>query len=219
LLSRKPITSCADCTLGQAAGDARCTFAPITLQSGAILCSQGELSRSVHFVKAGLVSLSFASAAGAELTLVVRGPGSLLCMEAIRGQASPCEVRALSRVRLCSLTAEEMRRWIGPARSPAQAVLGLLLEESQAQRAEVDYREGSCLLRVARFALAHAAFLAERPDAVRKQVLARMLGMRPETLSRCLTRLERAGAIDASHGVRVQYPRLLSSIVFSAARV
>jgi CRP/FNR family cyclic AMP-dependent transcriptional regulator len=173
----------------------------------------------VYFVKAGLVSLSFASAAGSELALVVRGPGSLLCMEAIRGHSSQYEARALSRVRLCSLPAEEMRRWIGPARSPAQAVLGVLLEESQAQRAEVNYREGSCLLRVARFALSHAAFLAERPDAVRKQVLARMLGMRPETLSRCLTRLERAGAIDASHGVRVQYPRLLSSIVSSATPV
>jgi CRP/FNR family cyclic AMP-dependent transcriptional regulator len=217
VLARKPITSCADCTLGQAAGDKRCTFAPVTLQSGSILCAQGERSRAVYFVKAGLVSLSSTSAAGAELTLVVRGPGSLLCTEAIRSQGSPYEVRALSRVRLCGLAAEEMKRWIGPPRSPAQAVLGLLLEESHAQRAEVNLREGSCLLRVARFALAHADFLSEQPDAVRKQVLARMLGMRPETLSRCLTRLERAGAIDASHGVRVQYPRLLSSIVFAAA--
>jgi CRP/FNR family cyclic AMP-dependent transcriptional regulator len=171
----------------------------------------------VYFVKAGLVSLSAASATGAELILVVRGPASLLCTEAMRGQSSPYEVRALSRVRLCALPAEEMRRWIGPLRSPAQAVVSLLLEENYAQRPELNFREGSCLVRVARFALAHAAFLAERPDAVCKQVLARMLGMRPETLSRCLTRLESVGAIDASHGVSVQYPRLLSSIVFSGA--
>ena len=56
LLARKPITSCSDCTLGQAAGDKRCTFAPVTLQSGSILCAQGERSRAVYFVKAGLVS-------------------------------------------------------------------------------------------------------------------------------------------------------------------
>jgi CRP-like cAMP-binding protein len=56
---------------------------------------------------------------------------------------------------------------------------------------------------VARFALAHARFLADRPNAVRKQVVARLLGMRPETLSRCLTRLEADGLIDASRGVRV----------------
>ncbi|MGZ6124129.1 MAG: Crp/Fnr family transcriptional regulator [Myxococcales bacterium] len=217
MFSNAPITSCSDCTLGQAAVEQRCNFAPITLHSGTTLCAQGERSRCVYFVKAGLVSLSVASASGAELMLTVRGPATLLCVEAMRGQSSPYEVRALSRVRLCRLTAEEMKRWIGPLRGPAQAVLELLLEDSSAQRAEVNFREGSCLSRVARFALAYATFLAERPDAVRKQVLARMLGMRPETLSRCLTRLERLGAIDASHGVRVQYPRLLSSIAYSAA--
>lgn len=217
MFSNNPITSCGDCTLGQAAGEKRCNFAPVTLHSGTALCAQGEQSRAVYFVKAGLVSLSATSAGGVELMLMVRGPASLLCVEAMRGQTSPYEVRALSRVRLCGLAGEEMKRWIGPLRSPAQAVLELLLDECRTQRAEVNFREGSCLSRVARFALAYASFLAERPDAVRKQVLARMLGMRPETLSRCLTRLERLGAIDASHGVRVQYPRLLSSIAYSAA--
>jgi CRP/FNR family transcriptional regulator, cyclic AMP receptor protein len=217
LFSNDPITSCSDCTLGQAAGEKRCSFAPVTLHSGAVLCAQGARSRTVYFVKAGLVSLSAANASGSELMLVVRGPASLLCTEAMRNQASPFEVRALSRVRLCGLSAEEMKRWIGPTRSPARAMLDLLLEENGTHCDEVNFREGSCLRRVARFALAHADFLAERPDAVRKQVLARMLGMRPETLSRCLTRLEKKGAIDASHGVRVQYPRLLSSIVYSGA--
>jgi CRP-like cAMP-binding protein len=126
-------------------------------------------------------------------------------------------VRAISRLRLCGLPAEEMKRWIGPSRSPAQAVLDLLLQETRFRHLEHNLREGSCLQRVARFALAYSAFLEERPDAVRKQVLAKMLGMRPETLSRCLTRLEQCGAIDASHGVRVQYPRMLSSIVYSGA--
>jgi CRP/FNR family cyclic AMP-dependent transcriptional regulator len=217
LFSNNPITSCTECTLGQAAGAKRCEFAPCTLQSGAALCAQGELARAVYFVKAGLVSLSWANATGAELALSIRGPGSLLCVEAMRGNASPYEVRALSRVRLCSLAAEEMKRWIGPFRSPARAVLEILLEESGSQRAEVDFREGPCLRRVARFALAYAAFLAERPDAIRKQVLAKLLGMRAETLSRCLTHLERLGAIDASIGVRVQYPRVLSSIAYSTA--
>ena len=217
MFSARPITSCGECTLGQAAGDTRCSFAPITLHSGATVCAQGERPRVVYFVKSGLVSLSAASESGVELSLVLRGPASLLCMEAMRGQASPCEVRAISRVRLCGLPGEEMKKWIGPARSPAQAVLDLLLQESRFRHVEHNLREGSCLQRVARFALAYSAFLEERPDAVRKQVLARMLGMRPETLSRCLTRLEQCGAIDASHGVRVQYPRMLSSIVYSGA--
>jgi CRP-like cAMP-binding protein len=217
VFSSNPITSCSDCTLGQASGETRCTFAPSTLHSGAVLCAQGERARAVYFLKAGLVSLSAASASGRELLLSVRGPNSLLCTETMRGQSSPWEVRALSRVRLCGLSPEEMKQWVGPQRSPARAVIDLLLEENGAQRAEVNFREGSCVRRVARFALAYSSFLAERPDAVRKQVLARMLGMRPETLSRCLTRLERLGAIDASHGVRVEHPRALSSIAWSGA--
>jgi len=217
LFSKNPVTSCEECTLGQAAAGKRCSFAPVTVHSGATLCAQGERPRVVYFVKAGLVSLSAGSEGGAELSLVLRGPTSLVCTEAMGGQTSPYEVRALSRVRLCGLSGEEMKRWIGPLRSPAQAVLDLLLEENRLRHDEVNFREGSCLRRVARFALAYAAFLEQRPDAVRKQVLARMLGMRPETLSRCLTRLERCGAIDASHGVRVQYPRLLSSILSAGA--
>lgn len=217
MFSTNPITSCGDCTLGQAAGEKRCNFAPVTFHSGATVCAQGERPRVVYFVKSGLVSLSASSESGVELSLVLRGPASLLCTESLRGQASPYEVRAVSRVRLCGLPGEEMKRWIGPARSPALAVLDLLLQEHRFRHIEHNLREGSCLQRVARFALAYAAFLEDRPDAVRKQVLARMLGMRPETLSRCLTRLEQCGAIDASHGVRVQYPRMLSSIVYSGA--
>jgi CRP-like cAMP-binding protein len=163
------------------------------------------------------VSLSSVTSRGAETGVVVRGPASLLCLEAMHGERSPVEVRALSRVRVCGLSGDDMKRWLGPERSPARAVIELLLHENDLQRKELNLREGSCMRRVAQFALAYADFLQERPDAVRKQVLARMLGMRAETLSRCLTRLEKCGAIDASHGVRVQYPRLLNAIATSAA--
>src|SRR5919205_2667647 len=105
-----------------------------------------------------------------------------------------------------------MSQWVGPEKSPARVVLDLLLSEGRLQRDEVNYRQGDCLSRVARFALAHAQFLAERPNAVRKQVVARLLGMRPETLSRCLTRLEKDGVIDATRGVRVLDPRRLAAI-------
>ena len=91
-------------------------------------------------------------------------------------------------------------------------MLDLLLTESRAQRDEVNWRQGDCLSRVARFALAHARFLADRPNAVRKQVVARLLGMRPETLSRCLTKLEKEGVVDASRGVRVLDHRRLAAI-------
>lgn len=211
MLSTAPVNDCNACTLGMASSG-RCRFTPTAREAGATLCAQGERPRTVYFVKEGFVSLSAVSPRGSEVLLTLRGPTSLLCTESLRGDASPYEVRALSRVKLCGIAGDQMSSWIGPERSPARAVLELLLSEGKLQRDEVNYRQGDCLSRVARFALAHARFLADRPNAVRKQVVARLLGMRPETLSRCLTRLERDGVVDASRGVRVLDPRRLAAI-------
>jgi len=211
VLSNAPVNDCSVCTLG-VASQGRCRLTPSTRESGATLCAQGERPRTVYFVKEGFVSLSAVSPRGTEMTLTLRGPNSLLCTEALHGESSPYDVRALARVKLCGIAGDQMSTWIGPDRSPARAVLDLLLAEGKLQRDEVNYRQGDCMSRVARFALAHARFLADRPNAVRKQMVARLLGMRPETLSRCLTRLEREGVVDASRGVRVLDPRRLSTI-------
>src|SRR5512146_2292065 len=211
VLSATPINDCTSCTLG-VASQGRCRFTPTPRESGATLCAQGERPRTVYFVKEGLVSLSAVSPRGSEVLLTLRGPTALLCTEALRGDPSPYEVRALSRVKLCGIAGDQMSTWVGPDRSPARAVLELVLTEGKLQRDEVNYRQGDCLARVARFAPANARFLADRPNAVRKQVAARLLGMRPETLSRCLTKLERDGVLDASRGVRVVDARRLASI-------
>jgi CRP/FNR family transcriptional regulator, cyclic AMP receptor protein len=211
VLSTTPVNDCSACSLG-VASQGRCRLTPTTREAGATLCAQGERPRTVYFIKEGFVSLSAVSPRGSEMVLTLRGPASLLCTEALHGDPSPYEVRALSRVKMCGIAGDQMSAWVGPEKSPARAVLDLLLSEGRMQRDEVNYRQGDCLSRVARFALAHARFLADRPNAVRKQMVARLLGMRPETLSRCLTRLERDGVVDASRGVRVLDPRRLATI-------
>jgi CRP-like cAMP-binding protein len=216
VLTTAPVNDCGACTLG-IASQGRCRLTPATRETGATLCAQGERPRTVFFVKEGFVSLSAVSPRGSEVQLTLRGPASLLCTEAMQSDPSPYEVKTISRVKLCAIPGDQMSSWVGPDRSPARAVLDLLLSEGKLQRDEVNYRQGDCLARVARFALAHARFLADRPNAVRKQVVARLLGMRPETLSRCLTRLERDGVVDASRGVRVLDPRRLASIAMEDA--
>ena len=211
MISTAPVTDCNVCTLGIASAG-RCRFTPSTREAGASLCAQGERPRTVYFIKEGFVALSAVSPKGSELVLTLRGPTSLLCTEAITNEPSAYEVRALSRVKLCGIAGDAMSQWVGPERSPARVVLDLLLAESRMQRDEVNFRQGDCMSRVARFALAHAKFLADRPNAVRKQVVARLLGMRPETLSRCLTRLEQDGVLDASRGVKVLDHRRLAAI-------
>lgn len=216
MITNSPIQDCGACVLG-VASQGRCRFTPVVREAGSTLCAQGERSRMVHFVKEGFVSLSAVSPRGAELVLTLRGPSSLLCTEALQGEPSPYEVRSLSRVKLCGIAGDALGSWLGADRSPARTFLDLVLSESKMQREEVNFRQGDCLSRVARFALAHARFLADRPNAVRKQVVARLLGMRPETLSRCLTRLEKDGVLDASRGVRVVDARRLASIAFEDA--
>jgi len=211
VLSNAPVSDCNVCSLG-IASQGRCRLTATTRESGATICAQGERPRTVFFVKEGFVALSAVSPRGSELLLTLRGPSSLLCTEALQGEPSPFEVRALSRVKVCGISGDAMSQWIGPEKSAARVVLDLFLTEARQQRDEVNWRQGDCLARVARFALAHARFLADRPNAVRKQVVARLLGMRPETLSRCLTRLEREGVVDASRGVRVLDQRRLAAI-------
>ena len=211
MLSTTPVNDCNACSLG-VASQGRCRFTPTTRESGATICAQGERPRTVYFIKEGFVSLSAVSPRGSELLLTLRGPTALLCTESLQGEPSPYEVRALSRVKICGVSGESLNQWVGPDWSPARVVLDLLLAESRQQRDEVNYRQGDCLSRVARFALAHARFLADRPNAVRKQVVARLLGMRPETLSRCLTKLEKDGVVDATRGVKVLDTRRLAMI-------
>lgn len=211
MLSNAPVTDCSACSLGLAS-QGRCRLTPTSRESGATICAQGERPRTVYFVKEGFVALSAVSPRGSELLLSLRGPSSLLCTEALQGEPSPFEVRALSRVKVCGISGDSLSQWVGPEKSAARVVLDLLLTESRQQRDEVNWRQGDCLSRVARFALAHARFLADRPNAVRKQVVARLLGMRPETLSRCLTKLEKDGVVDASRGVRVLDQRRLAAI-------
>lgn len=211
MLSNAPVTDCNACSLG-IASQGKCRLTPTSRESGATICAQGERPRTVYFVKEGFVALSAVSPRGSELLLTLRGPSSLLCTEALQGEPSPFEVRALSRVRVCGIGGDALSSWVGPEKSASRVILDLLLTESRQQRDEVNWRQGDCLSRVARFALAHSRFLADRPNAVRKQVVARLLGMRPETLSRCLTRLEKEGVVDATRGVRVLDHRRLASI-------
>lgn len=212
MLSNAPVTDCNACSMGIASQGGRCRLTPTTREAGSTICAQGERPRTVFFVKEGFVSLSSVSPKGSELLLSLRGPSSLLCTEAMHDEASPFEVRALSRVKICGIAGDALSQWVGPEKSAARVMLDLLLTESRQQRDEVNWRQGDCLSRVARFALAHARFLADRPNAVRKQVVARLLGMRPETLSRCLTRLESDGMLDATRGLKVLDPRRLAAL-------
>jgi CRP/FNR family transcriptional regulator, cyclic AMP receptor protein len=189
-----PVSHCRSCPIGAAVHD-RCPFAPGRAPAGAVLCSQGERPRAVHWLRAGTALLASADGAGEERSASLRGPRSLLALEAMRGAPSPVEVRALADLELCSAQGDALASWAGPAR----ALVDALLQELGARHADLELSRGSALSRVARL----CAVLAASSPQVPKQVAARALGLRPETFSRCLGRLVRRGLLAPGPRIRV----------------
>jgi CRP/FNR family transcriptional regulator, cyclic AMP receptor protein len=133
MFSTDPIKSCSECVLGRACAPRPCGLVSITRPAGALICAQGARSPNMHFVKAGMISLSTTGGPGAGGSLALRGPSSLLCPEAASGDVSPFEVRALTCVQLCSFSGNDLDQWIGPAGSPARVMFEFLLSNRMRQ--------------------------------------------------------------------------------------
>ena len=182
----------------------KCVFARKKLAADSVLVAQGGLPGEIGFVRSGVIALSTVSGAGQQTWGAVRGPRSLLGVEAVEGVASPCEVRALTEVEICAATVPTVKSWLG---SPggARALFNLTLAELLEQRRDVDFRTGNVQARVARFALAFERLVGTN-DALRplsKSRVAGLLGIRAETLSRVLRRFSGAGYIDSTVGMKV----------------
>jgi CRP-like cAMP-binding protein len=158
-----------------------------------MLYLQGELVDKIYYVQRGTVALFRAtteeSAFGRATAL--RGPESILGLEALSGGRYQHSAQAESDVVLCVASTDLFMDWLGPVDTPSTAVLRQVLraeeedvELSSARPQRSDERVAVWLLK------SH-----EGEGALPRKVLADLLGMRPETLSRVLGRLSAAGAI------------------------
>lgn len=207
----EPVGKCLDCPLG-ANGD--CAFAPRTLPAGAQLWLQGEVPNELIFVKSGLLGVSTTDLAGLELGTGVRGPRSLLGFESLRAQPARASVESLTEAVVCWATPAAVHQragLYGVGSGPIQdiafnaaALLQLTLDELLRVERDGDLRSGSALSRVARFILSSGALIASGQHApFSKRHVAALLGLRPETMSRCLRALKTAKLITAGREVRV----------------
>jgi len=187
---------CQQCLLGLAA-EGRCPFTSIRVRAGSLVQAQGVLPDRVAFVKDGLLTLSSVNTDGAERDFAIRGPGAAIGLEGVNDEVSSAEVHALTDARLCVLSTPQFKAWLGPDRSPAKAALSLALAEGSRWRSDHDWRQGPCLERVAKLLLSCPEDGFKGLGVEQKQQMARLLGMRPETFSRCLKKLETRGAIGA----------------------
>lgn len=211
---KEPVEQCQACELGRGGA---CPFTPRTVARDAVVGTQGQVADEVGFVKSGILVMSSVGASGDERRVSVRGPRSVVGLEALEGQPAAEEARALTDVVLCRCEVPRVKRWAG-AGPGANALLQLAIAEMGLRRAEVDLRQGPALSRVARFALEYAALVESgRGKQFSKERVARMLGMRPETFSRMLRKLSDLSLIDSRHGIKVLDAPALKRLGQSAA--
>jgi len=129
----------------------------------------------------------------------------LLGLEALLDQPMPYQVWALTDVVLCSLDSDAFKGWVGSTKSPLGATLDFSLQEAARRVGERQALQGTAVRRVARFLMQHTeAGYDGEPLKTPQGVLAGILGMRPETLSRALAELREAGALSPGRSVRIR---------------
>lgn len=208
------VHDCASCPLN---AGTRCPLVHRKVKAGTTLWRQGDVPSEVVFVKEGLYSLSSTEPSGTESLTSVRGPRALLGTESLRGEATTATAEAITDGSVCVGEPSTLKAWMGPP-SPAATMLSLVLDELSRQSRDLALRTGPALARVARFIVASAPLIeGGRRAPFSKQHVARLLGMRAETLSRCLRQLEDDGLITSGRSVVVKDEPRLQAVARGAA--
>lgn len=164
------------------------------LEAGATVAREGEIPAKIVFLRRGQVVLSTPAGSGGHASCAVRGPGTLLGLDAVLDRRLPYEVRALTHVAACVVDTQSFKTWMGPLDSAFGVTLRLSLEETARRTGERQAVEGTAVRRVARF-LFDAAESDGAGPGIPLGVLASILGMRAETLSRALGDLRGQGIL------------------------
>ena len=197
-LDEPEVTDCRRCPVGIASGVAergQCPFVPRKRAAGAVLHVAGERVERVAFVKNGavLITRSLDEEQVEGTPWAVRRSGSFLGLEGLVGLHHLDSARALTEVMLCSAALDTVQVWLEARRTAVRIVLDAVLRAGARERPPRGNADGTATQRV-------ATWLLESPDrrlpgVTPRRVMAGLLGMRPETLSRALRILGERGAI------------------------
>ena len=186
-----PVETCSSCRLG-AAGD--CPFSKKYFDRGSTVVRQGDVPPAVGFIKEGLVAVSSHDREGNHVATSLRGPRTLVALDALSHRVSSDDVKTLEPTDVCVCPTPALEKWLNTA-SGARAMTDLLLQELEARRWETDLTSGPADRRVARLLIAWNRSVASPRPHVSHALLARMVGLRAETLSRVLRRFKTNGLL------------------------
>ena len=192
------VTECTRCPAGVASGVAeggRCPFVSRKRSAGTVLHVAGEPVDRVWFVKSGavLVTRSVDEEHVEGMPWAIRRAGSFLGMEGLVRLEHVDSASALTDVTLCGATLPTVEAWLDRRRSAPRVLLDAALRSEARDRPLRGNADGTAPQRTAAWLLDNASEASS--GAIPRRVMAGLLGMRPETLSRALGILARHGAI------------------------
>lgn len=166
-------------------------------QAGEELLSQGQVHPDLLRIRSGVVLLTALDASGEETLVCLRGAGACFNLDSIEGRPSMVRAEALTDVVVCHLSGDNLCQAVRDGGDSAPALLSLALDEARAWA--TGRRRASGRRAVARLAqlLLEMDGLGSPPASVPRTLIARLLSIRPETLSRTIQELRDAGAIGA----------------------
>jgi len=197
------VTACSRCPVGLASGvgeRGRCPFVPRKRPAGAVLHVVGDAVERIWFIKAGtvLVTRSMDDEQVEGTPWAIRRAGGFLGLEGLVRPEHHESARALTDVTLCSAPRDTVETWLQRHGTASRVLLDAVLRSGVRERPLRGNADGTAPQRAAAWLLGHAPQVASRQ--VTRRVLAGLLGMRPETLSRTLRAIEAQGAILQTRG-------------------
>jgi CRP/FNR family transcriptional regulator len=198
-----PAQPCSLCRIGAASGvgaGGACPMVDRRRPAGASLYAAGEAADRLWYVKQGTVLLSRdADEAGASdgVGWAVRRPGSLVGVEALVRDTYLDSARAVTDVVVCGAPREVMQVWLRTREPAARAVLETVLLALCSDAPRAASADGNARQRVAAWILDQGRG-PSAPAGLPRHVVAGLLGMLPETLSRALAAIAKTGAIEVT---------------------
>jgi CRP-like cAMP-binding protein len=166
--------------------------------AGELIYLEGEPAQQVWFVKQGAIALSRKGGENHAEGRVhaVRFAGGFVGLEALVSDRYHDSARATEDAILCGITRAALDGWLEARSGPARAVLELVLRAQCGEPPRRAPPDGSAIQRVATW------LVDEEPRGASlrlpRRIIADLLGMRPETLSRALAALTGRGVIAAT---------------------
>jgi CRP-like cAMP-binding protein len=149
------------------------------------------------YVYEGEVLVTVLDRDGQEVLCMHRGPGSLLGIHALEGEVVSTILWALTSVVAATIPVRRVAGWLARNPHPSHLLLRKAIEANRLTLEERISLRGPAATRLARW------LMQQPPHPLPRHVLARLLAMTPETLSRILRTFEAAGAITREPELRV----------------